>query len=95
MQNTSFFLGEKNFTKTLKCSSLCVFNECVAVIWLRRAENSITTFRIKKKINTELFIDGKHELYTYNNKGRIKEGDGTSWREVTKIGLGGNENQLR
>jgi len=32
--------------------------------------NPIVTFPIKKRINTELFIDGKHELYV--NKRQIK-----------------------
>jgi len=50
---------------------------------------------IKKRINTELFIDGKQKLYIC--KGRIKEVDWTSEREVTEIDSdakrGGNENQ--
>jgi len=32
--------------------------------------NPIMSFPIKKRINTELFIDGKYELYV--NKGQIK-----------------------
>jgi len=63
----------------------------VKVIWLRWAENPILNFPIKKRIKTELFIDGKQELYMH--KGRIK----TSGREVTEIGsdakIGGDENQ--
>jgi len=39
---------------------------------------------IKQRINTELFINGKRELYIH--KGRIKEVDRTSVREVTEIG---------
>jgi len=33
--------------------------------------NPIMTFPIKKRINTELFINGKYELYI--NKGKIKD----------------------
>jgi len=38
--------------------------------------NPITTFPIKKRINNDLFIDGKHELYIH--KRRIKN----SWSDL-------------
>jgi len=65
------------------------------VIWLRRVENPIMTFPIKKRINTVLFIDGKQNLYIH--MGWIKEVDWTSGRVETEIGSdaikGGNETQ--
>jgi len=39
-------------------------------------QNPVVTFPIKKRINTELFIDGKHELYIH--KRRIKN----SWLDL-------------
>jgi len=53
------------------------------------------TLTIKKRIKTEPFIDGKQKLYIH--KGRIKEVDQTSGRDVSEIDsdaeIGGNENQ--
>jgi len=50
--------------------------------------------RNQKRINTELFIDGKQKLYIH--KGQIKEIDQTFRRESTDIGSdakkSGNEN---
>jgi len=48
------------------------------------SRNLIMTFSIKKRIDTELFIDGKLELYIH--KRRIKEIDRTSGREAIEIG---------
>jgi len=58
-----------------------------AVLWSGRegmSRNLIMTFSIKKRIDTELFIDGKLELYIH--KRRIKEIDRTSGREAIEIG---------
>jgi len=54
------------------------------------------TFPINKRINTELFIDGKHELYIHMRQ--IKN----TWSDLLEIGIDnfgldattrGNENQ--
>jgi len=56
--------------------------------------NPIVTFPIKKRINTELFTDGKHALFTQETDQELLIGP---LREVEKTGPHhtprGNENQ--
>jgi len=57
-----------------------IFSECDA----GREANPIMTFPIVKRINTELFIDGKHELYIHkrrmkNSWSNLLERDTNNW----------------
>jgi len=55
------------------CFFTLTYNECDAEresVWKSDEDfaNPIVTFPIKKRINTKLFIDGKHELYIHKRQ---------------------------
>jgi len=70
--NSLFYIDVDEGDENLK-KYIC---ECVAVVWLRSPKNSVMTFPIKKRINTEPFIDERAEP---NFSGELEEGK--SWRQ--------------